>query len=557
MHNYTEALTDACKAIAIDARYGKAYYRKGIALTRTGHPTEALKAFRAGLALTAPGPGRSDFELRIQEVELSMRAVKTRQEPGVGVVAYAAVPFNAGQTVLCEPPILTWGQGVDTIPEDLESIAKDTGVERHLIRMLEPFLQSTLDTQKMILSMYCPSLTLSQSTLNLVAFAKQVRLTIERAAKLEIDTIIRAIMICRVNSHQCALVTTEGTELCGVFPNGCRLMHSCAPNLIYHKHEGVMKFVAVRPIREDEVLSFSYIASRTLVESNWRRRKQLQKANLFTCQCRRCQSTDWTRGFRCKADGCCGTVLWTGAYEEGEDSIIPMVRFEAPQNNGWLCDTCDRRHYEYELPLDAEAGLEKTLDSINTEDIKVENKYHNLKHVFLSVREHIGERHWTYAQLSVLLCKYHRIMALAMDKASSESPLGRISQTLAMHWGFRYLSFLKSCGSMFWGGENTLVTQLYRIALGRSCVKFIEMHKYARGLYEECLPFFTVVYGEADASVLEMAAFVVECKTNGIEASTWDEAFPQDPTTLFETWEQALQQNIVVPPPPDEVPSTQ
>jgi len=546
-HKYSEALADACKSVTMDPRYGKGYYRKAVALIKTGHPTEALKALRTGLAHTAHGPGKCDFEQRIKEVEFSLRSVKTRREFGLGLVAYAAVAFEAGQTVLCEPPILTWSQKVEDIACDIKELAQAAQLDLALVRMVDSYLHSTLELRTALDALYCPSFSVSQSTINLVKFATDVCAKIERAKAVTTpEGLVRAIMTCRVNSHQCAAFTSDGTELCGLFPTACRLMHSCAPNLIYHRHEGVMKFVALRSIAEDETLSFSYTASRALVESNFRRRRQLEKANLFICRCDRCRGKDHTRGFLCSlTPSCTGTVLWTGAYQEDADAVIPLVRFERHESEGWRCDRCMQRAFAYQLPLEAEAGLEAALDEINTERVtNVKDKYHNLKQVTLAVKHHLGDRHWTFGQLCVLLCKYHRTMGTAFQQASATRPLGLVSQRLAMHWGVRYLRFLHEVGGILFekDGGNSLVGHMWRTALGRSCTKYPEFHPQARWLYEECLPFFTVVYGDTNEAVREMATFIVECKKAGVEAAAFGEPFPEDINELFVVWESSLQQ---------------
>eukprot|EP00759_Apiculatamorpha_spiralis_P016078 PhF_6_TR2247/c1_g1_i1/m.3833 len=546
LHKYTEALTDTCNSIRMDPTYGKAYFRKGVALVSLGHPEDALKAFKSGLAHIPTGPGRSDFEKKIQEVELSMRAVKTRSEPGLGVVAYAAVPFAIGQCVLCEPPLLTWSQSIEQVAPEIRALAEKYGIDGQLFRMLDPFISGGEPLHRVIYDMYAPELPMNEFTIRLLHCITEMIQTIDRFKSWNRTKLLQAIMTCRVNSHQCALITAEGEEMCGVFPTACRLMHSCTPNLIYHRHRGIMKFVATRPIAENEVLSFSYVAGKTLVESNWRRRDQLRKVNMFTCKCSRCVGIDWTRGFRCVAKECSGVVRWCGSYRDRPDLVIPMMSFESCAH--WECSSCKRRHYDYEIPLDAEAGLEAALDAINSEDMKVENKYHNLKQLMGHVLTHLGEHHWVFAQLCVLLCKYHKVMAGVFQVAAPELPLALESQYLSLHWGFRYLKFLEGSGTLFTStAENFYVTQAWIMSLGRSCTRFEETKKYARDLYEKSLPYMAAIYGEDDDAVMEMGTFVSQCKEGGdhvvVSAIPWEEPFV-GVDAAFDKWESVLKEHV-------------
>eukprot|EP00760_Papus_ankaliazontas_P035244 PhM_4_TR7700/c0_g1_i1/m.60288 len=344
-------------------------------------------------------------------------------------------------------------------------------------------------------------------------------------------------------------------------------MHSCAPNLLFLRRPGdVMAFVALRDITEGETLSFSYIASRTLIESNARRRKQLLSANLFTCACSRCRGVDLTRGLLTTATthGKKMTALWHGPYESNliDDPTLPLVRVMSDPNDtnkknnnnkkGWYSTTTAVPSFD--LPLEAERGLEAAYDQINTDEcVRVENKYHNLKAVLLGVWKHLGDAHWLAPQLYKLLSKYHRTMALAIAKLDPTSELAILSQCLSVRYGEAYLDWIEKVLN---NNENSDVAQLlaslWRVTLGQGCEGHVlpGFESDALRFYSDSLSFLASVYGEDEEQVLEIASKIAGLKqmTGGNGSNNNRNPFfasvpivcAETPEVLFELWEATL-----------------
>jgi ribosomal protein L37AE/L43A len=90
---------------------------------------------------------------------------------------------------------------------------------------------------------------------------------------------------------------------------GSKFAHSCSPNMFlrFEPDRNAMVFTVTRPLKEGEVLSFSYLPEDDstvggLVLGNvFDRRAKLQKFKFFECSCERCVDWDWSRGVTCNA----------------------------------------------------------------------------------------------------------------------------------------------------------------------------------------------------------------------------------------------------------------
>lgn len=90
---------------------------------------------------------------------------------------------------------------------------------------------------------------------------------------------------------------------------GSKFAHSCSPNMFlrFEPDRNAMVFTVTRPLKEGEILSFSYLPEDDstvggLVLGNvFDRRAKLQKFKFFECSCERCVDWDWSRGVACNA----------------------------------------------------------------------------------------------------------------------------------------------------------------------------------------------------------------------------------------------------------------
>ncbi|KAI8643614.1 hypothetical protein BD408DRAFT_414572 [Parasitella parasitica] len=90
---------------------------------------------------------------------------------------------------------------------------------------------------------------------------------------------------------------------------GSKFAHSCSPNMFLRFEPGnnAMVFTITRPVKEGQVLSFSYLpeddstVGGLVLGSTSDRRAKLQKFKFFECLCERCVDWDWSRGVTCNA----------------------------------------------------------------------------------------------------------------------------------------------------------------------------------------------------------------------------------------------------------------
>eukprot|EP00971_Amphidinium_carterae_P153902 3051966-Amphidinium_carterae.1 len=107
--------------------------------------------------------------------------------------------------------------------------------------------------------------------------------------------------------------------------------HSCLPNCAYSSKSGKLRLYAVRPIREGERVSFSYLTHlwSTPIEE---RRVRLHKTKNFLCSCKRCSCPDDVRAVASlTCQNKCGVVFQPIASEDNGVS----------KHHKWVCTLCN------------------------------------------------------------------------------------------------------------------------------------------------------------------------------------------------------------------------
>lgn len=148
------------------------------------------------------------------------------------------------------------------------------------------------------------------------------------AKRSAVFDVLRFLHGCRINYH-----SQESSSLKCIFPRCCKLSHHCNPNTFWRMHKetdvsekGVIRcaHIAVRPIRKDEELSFSYCGTGINMLADTSRRRDSLYPLGFVCRCDRCltydHSTETSRALKCLACGALAVTLGT--------------------NNAWACKDC-------------------------------------------------------------------------------------------------------------------------------------------------------------------------------------------------------------------------
>ncbi|KAI7905115.1 uncharacterized protein BX663DRAFT_549961 [Cokeromyces recurvatus] len=89
---------------------------------------------------------------------------------------------------------------------------------------------------------------------------------------------------------------------------GSKFAHSCSPNLFlrFEPARNAMIFTVIRPLKEGDILSFSYLPEDEstlgglICGTTMDRQAKLEKFKFFKCTCERCVDWDWSRGVACK-----------------------------------------------------------------------------------------------------------------------------------------------------------------------------------------------------------------------------------------------------------------
>ncbi|KAI8979683.1 hypothetical protein BDF20DRAFT_818884 [Mycotypha africana] len=110
---------------------------------------------------------------------------------------------------------------------------------------------------------------------------------------------------------------------------GSKFAHSCSPNMFlrFQPEQNAMVFTVIRPLKEGEVLTFSYLPEDDstlgglICGTTMDRRAKLQKFKFFDCMCERCLDWDWSRGLTC------------------EKCQEPRKYYHG-QTNDWVCFSC-------------------------------------------------------------------------------------------------------------------------------------------------------------------------------------------------------------------------
>ncbi|CRK99828.1 CLUMA_CG013136, isoform A [Clunio marinus] len=127
----------------------------------------------------------------------------------------------------------------------------------------------------------------------------------------------------------------NGNEICGLYPIGCLLEHSCLPNCSYSfdmKNGFKINVKAAREIKADEHLTTTYSH---ILWSTQLRQQHLKDAKYFTCSCERCKDpTELGTHF--------STLRCLGSDES------PCNGYQLPTNPispnaEWACNKCPMR----------------------------------------------------------------------------------------------------------------------------------------------------------------------------------------------------------------------
>lgn len=235
--------------------------------------------------------------------------VVVEQRPALGGRALVATrAFEAGDIVLLEPPLLHWTAYSDDIPNLSAYLNAVAAAPPRVWTALDDFARPALDEHS--------------SSLRVQARADDARDWLVTRGKnvppgWTLDYVHGLCLVADTNSHvflggddstmQEVLPTDLKPHPAALFVLGSKAAHSCRPNTLYTSRDGVLRYIATRPIAAGEAVTFSYINLHGLPRKM--RRSQLISEKHFHCCCERCVGVDDCRGLRCRS--CGGVAMHT------------------------------------------------------------------------------------------------------------------------------------------------------------------------------------------------------------------------------------------------------
>jgi len=213
--------------------------------------------------------------------------------------------------------------------------------QQDYLDFMEQFLDTPEELQVGILDMFYQPLD-SEMGKSLIEAARALYLL---GAIDDFTVIHQLLSIYMTNGH-----SYRGTHT-AIPLFGSKFAHSCDPNIGYSSmasdSDGALEYSLLRPIREGEIVCFSYLAD-LLEMPTTERRKLLEETKSFRCVCPRCSGPDDCRWISCPY---CQDCVPCRYYDDESDEAY------------WLCPECGLIDSDTMMSLEYE--LETTIESLN------------------------------------------------------------------------------------------------------------------------------------------------------------------------------------------------
>lgn len=265
----------------------------------------------------------------------------------LGRVVVATRSFAVGELVMSEQPLLVF--------ESNHSY-------------LRAFTEAPPHVQASVLDMFHPPL--DKDTL-VVAMRRNLAHDLDGIFGLQKEVIHKLLMIRDTNCHSYTGYEEAYSEVIGtafggmpdrstkaaLFDRGSKVAHSCCPNVTYSSktRQGGLVYIAVRPISEGEMVTYSYIDDLWTSTTRERQAKTLMEKD-FVCDCTRCAGLDTTRAVYCPKKSCAGFA----------NPLNPIV--DQTIHSPWVCTVCGALDDATMLTvLQLECRLQVQLDELQAE----------------------------------------------------------------------------------------------------------------------------------------------------------------------------------------------
>ena len=273
--------------------------------------------------------------------------------------------------------------------------------------------------------------------------------------------LFRCVLACKVNAHRAE------NGLWALYPTASKLAHSCDPNCFYvplprtvessslTNKESTFRcaFIALKPIRRHECLSFSYFSGPSELMATPARQKSLLRTHMFLCACSRCREFDWCRQLPCpkctsEESNIKRDVLPRSRFTHSNEPHSNVVRIASCLSitdddayndetkygviNGkvWRCFLCASVFSDQDLSALINQEVEIIQEVESALDSKTPCQVKALVPLYHKTRTTIGEKHFLFAQVVQQIVGYFIRTASAL----STNPMGMHLLTIATAW---------------------------------------------------------------------------------------------------------------------------
>lgn len=350
----------------------------------------------------------------------------------VGRSLQAAKSYAAGDVVLQEiEPLLRWNGDsptwdVDTVerllqPRHAEERSQELTAPSAVLQVPIFFVaaaaaycapSSSASVRALILDMHVPDLPIRSTLMDLTLFCERVSTMVQDGdaseasqKQLSPSSVLHAILAAKVNAHR-----GDDVGEWRMYRTGSKLAHSCDPNCCYLPAEH--KFVAIRPIQCNEMLSFSYLGGPPLLHPARLRQERLLASHLFLCQCDRCRGPDTARVLRCPFCQMQDLVRRTSPLIDSDEDVFPERLWHPLGGVGQTSidlppclASCGAGLTDAQM-LSRFGDKERILESRVLELTSRPTQLTATALVLAEIALHLGRRHWLYAAGAGQVAKY-------------------------------------------------------------------------------------------------------------------------------------------------------
>eukprot|EP01054_Gregarina_sp_Poly1_P004901 Gregarina_sp_Poly_1__4900@NODE_25_length_19863_cov_179_262730_g23_i0_p3_GENE_NODE_25_length_19863_cov_179_262730_g23_i0NODE_25_length_19863_cov_179_262730_g23_i0_p3_ORF_typecomplete_len588_score88_48SET/PF00856_28/9e16SET/PF00856_28/9_6e02_NODE_25_length_19863_cov_179_262730_g23_i0840410167 len=227
------------------------------------------------------------------------------------------------------------------------------------------------------------------------------------------------LALMKSNAHGLA----HGVPMWAIYEHGCRVNHSCTPNVAYRNENGTLIYVTLCPIEKGKEIFVSYVD--TLYASKAYREQKILKQKLFICDCEDCcGERDASRQIWCphcrsqEEDGKSDSIPAFATYVGTGTKIKHLKQYQMTQqmnknmkesDEWWICSKCQLTYTSAILPVAVEQTLTSLFLKLDSQ-LAMPNSQtwqHYLMYLHKTALTVLGPLHWLSAACHYLYSRFY------------------------------------------------------------------------------------------------------------------------------------------------------